>query len=446
MLARRTFCALAAGVFAAPRIAWGQEKNKTMTHQAFFYVSLGPALTLYRIDADAATLTQGSVVRLPEKIQYAWPHPSAPFLYVASSNGGSAALGVKGECALSERASDRQEPAASLQPHGASVALRARPIHVTVDHSGAFALTAYNNPSSVSVHRIKTDGTLGEEVTQAASLDCGIFAHQIRVTPGNDAAILVCRGNDKSKDKPEDPGSLKLFTFKDGQLINRVSVAPDGGYGFGPRHLDFHPTLPFVYVSRERENKLDVYRLSNGELDPQAIFVKDTLAEPNNIRSRQAACTLHVHPNGRFLDLANRAFDTVKIDGKDIFPGGENNIAVFAIDQTTGEPTPIQHEDVRGVYPRTFALDPSRAHAGRYRRRAETDARRRRRENHSRQYRDLPRRGRRQAKLRQQLRDRNRRRSAILERHGGGGVAVRAALSTASPGSKGGSIAVIGWR
>jgi len=32
---------------------------------------------------------------------------------------------------------------------------------------------------------------------------------------------------------------------------------------------------------------------------------------------------------------------------------------VFAIDQVTGEPTPIQHEDVRGIYPRTFALDSS---------------------------------------------------------------------------------------
>ena len=66
-----------------------------------------------------------------------------------------------------------------------------------------------------------------------------------------------------------------------------------------------------------------------------------------------------LHPNGRFLYLANRAFDTVKVDGKDVFPGGENNIAVFSIDQASGEPTLIQAEDVRGVYPRTFALDPA---------------------------------------------------------------------------------------
>jgi 6-phosphogluconolactonase (cycloisomerase 2 family) len=378
MLVRRTFCALVAGALAAPHLAKGQEMGRekgqekgqekkgengppmgqATAAQTYFYASLGPALKLYRIDPDKAALTPGGTVMLPEKIQYAWPHPSAPFLYVASSDGGSALLGVKGaRHYLSALRIDKRS--GELHMHGASATLRSRPIHVTVDHTGAFALVAYNNPSSVTVHRINADGTVGAEVEQTAAPICGIFAHQIRVTPGNDAAILVCRGNDKAKDKPEDPGSLKLFAFKDGQLTNRSSAAPNDGYGFGPRHLDFHPSLPFVYVSRERENKLDVYRYSNSMLEPQPVFVKDTLAEPNNIRSRQAACTLHFHPNGRTLYLANRAFDTVKDDGKDVFPGGENNIAVFSVDPSTGEPTLIQTEDVRGVYPRTFALDPT---------------------------------------------------------------------------------------
>jgi 6-phosphogluconolactonase (cycloisomerase 2 family) len=231
MLGRRTFCTLAAGALATPRFAWSQEKEKSQA------MSRGTNQGASPIDADAATLSPQGMVTVPEKIQYAWPHPSAPFLYVASSNGGSALAGVKGDAHyLSALRIDKAS--GELQAHGASVALRARPIHVTVDHTGAFARTAYNNPSSVSVHKFKVDGSIGEET---ASLDCGIFAHQIRVTPGNDAAILVCRGNDKAKDKPEDPGSLKFFAFKEGQLENRVSAAPDGGYGFGPRHLDSTP-------------------------------------------------------------------------------------------------------------------------------------------------------------------------------------------------------------
>jgi 6-phosphogluconolactonase len=355
---RRGFLTLAAGALAAPQIAWGQDHDKAMTGRAFFYVSLGPSLRLYETDPDNAGLIERGAVQLPENIQYAWPHPSAPFLYIASSNGGSGTTGVKGDRHfLSALRIDKGS--GKLQAHGQSAALRSRPIHCSVDASGAFVLSAYNSPSGIAVHRIGADGTIGEEVKQTASLDCGIFAHQIRTTPRNNAAILVCRGNDKSKDKPEDPGSLKFFSFKDGQLENRVTVAPDGGYGFGPRHLEFHPTLPYVYVSRERENKLNVYRLVDGALDSSVLFVKETLAAPDRIISRQAACTLHAHRNGRFLYLANRAFDTVKIDGKEVFPGGENSIAVFAIDQSSGEPTLIQSEDVHGVYPRTFALDPS---------------------------------------------------------------------------------------
>jgi 6-phosphogluconolactonase (cycloisomerase 2 family) len=359
---RRTFLTVAAGALAGLRIARAQDHDKdhdkAMTPRAFFYVSLGSSLRLYLTDPENAGLIERGSVQLPENIQYAWPHPSAPFLYVASSNGGSGTTGVKGDRHfLSALRIDKVS--GELQAHGPSVSLRSRPIHCSVDASGAFALSAYNNPSSVAVHRINADGSIGEEVKQAAALDCGIFAHQIRTTPNNDAAILVCRGNDKAADKAEGPGSLKFFSFKDGQLANRVTVAPDGGFGFGPRHLEFHPTLPYVYVSRERENKLNVYRLVDGVIDPQALFVKETLARPDNIVSRQAACTLHAHPNGRFLYLANRAYDTVKIDGNDVFIGGENNIAVFSIDQASGEPTLIQNEDVRGVYPRTFALDPS---------------------------------------------------------------------------------------
>ncbi len=42
-----------------------------------------------------------------------------------------------------------------------------------------------------------------------------------------------------------------------------------------------------------------------------------------------------------------------------MFAGGENSIAVYSINQETGEPTLIQNADTRGVHPRTFAIDPS---------------------------------------------------------------------------------------
>ncbi len=142
-------------------------------------------------------------------------------------------------------------------------------------------------------------------------------------------------------------------------LGKEVSVAPGGGYGFGPRHLDFHPSQPWVYVSLERQNALDLFNLRDGALSPKPRFRKTTLAEPVRPGVRQLVGTVHVHPNGRFVYVANRASDTVEFAGQRVFAGGENSLAVFAIDPASGEPNLIQHIDTHGIHPRCFHIDPS---------------------------------------------------------------------------------------
>ena len=316
------------------------------------YASIGRRLIQYDADVENAALAERGTVTLPANVQYVWPHPSGNYLLVASSDGGPAASGAN------HWASALRVDAGSgaLQPHGEPVPLRARPIHITTDIPAAHALIAYNNPSGVTVHRINRDGTFGDEVPQTG-LDCGIYAHQARVAPSNGTAILVTRGNDAADGKPEDPGALKLFGYADGRLTNKASVAPGGGYGYGPRHLDFHPAQPWVFVSLERQNRLQVHRFPNDVLDPEPLFTAGTLADARNDCSAQKAGTVHVHPNGRFVYVANRARATRDFEGRRVFAGGENNIAVYALDQRTGEPTLIQHADTLGIAPRTFALD-----------------------------------------------------------------------------------------
>ncbi len=148
-------------------------------------------------------------------------------------------------------------------------------------------LVAYNNPSSLSVHDLNADGTLGAEVKQPAPLDGGIYAHQIRVHPSNKMVVMVTRGNGPAPNRAEDPGALKIYSYKDGILTNRQSIAPNGGFGYQPRHVDFHPTQPFMYLNLERQNQLQVYRTVNGEsVEPKALFTKDTLDNPG----REQAC------------------------------------------------------------------------------------------------------------------------------------------------------------
>jgi hypothetical protein len=211
------------------------------------YASVGPELIHYDVDVAAASLTQRESVRLPENVQYAWPHPSGQYLYVAWSNGAGA--GHHGLAAFRIDAA-----AAALHLHGNPLPLTARPIHVTADIPGTHVLVAYNHPSGVSVHRINPDRNIGSRVEQPNPLDVGIYAHQVRVHPSNLMAILVTRGNGPANGKPEDPGALKVLGYKDGVLTSRASVAPGGGFGFQPRHLDFSD--PWVFVSLERQNKL----------------------------------------------------------------------------------------------------------------------------------------------------------------------------------------------
>ena len=322
------------------------------------YASVGPELTHYEVDVEGAALVRHGALSLPANVHYAWPHASRRFLYVASSNSASGIGGVVGDkhhvTALSI-----DSTTGALGPHGAPITLPTRPIHMTIDIPSEHILVAFSNPSGLCVYRINRDGTPGTEIGQPEAVYPGIYAHQVRVRLDNRKVILISRGHDAAGDKPEEPGGLQVFDFHDGHLTAQVSIAPNGGYGFGPRHLDFHPTEPWVYVSLERQNRLDVFAFHDATLLAMPVFQKGTLAEPGNIRGRQVAGTVHVHPNGRFVYVANRASSTTEIDGERVFAGGENTLAVYAIDPASGEPTAIQHVDTHGIHCRTFHIDPS---------------------------------------------------------------------------------------
>jgi len=321
------------------------------------YASVGADLIHFTMDVAAATLTRRGTVTVPANVQYVWPHASRRFLYAASSDSASGMGAVGTNHHVSAFRIDPSSGA--LSAHGAPIPLPHRPIHMSTDIPSEHVLVAFNNPPDVRVYRINADATLGSEVAQPPATDPGIFPHQVLAMPDNRAVILAARGHDATRGKPEDPGALKVFRYENGVLRDGVSIAPNGGYGFGPRHLDFHPTRPWIYVSLERQNALAMFTHDAGRLAAAPAFQENALLEPDNIRGHQLVGTVHVHPNGRFVYVANRASSTVDKDGEKVFAGGENTIAVFAIDQASGRPIPIQHIDTHGIHCRTFHIDPT---------------------------------------------------------------------------------------
>ena len=322
--------------------------------KTMYYASVGPLLKIFEVDVEGAQLRERGAATLPANIQYAWAHPSRRYLYVVSSNGGP---GVPGDKHFANAFAI--DPATGdLRSHGEPAALPSRPIHASLDRSGGYLLTAYNDPSGLAVHRVGGDRAIGAPVAQQPDLDTGIYAHQILATPSNRCVILVTRGNNSTASKPEDPGAIKTFAFDNGKLSNLASIAPGKGFGFGPRHLDFHPAKPWVFVSIERQNKLYVYELNEATgLSREPIFIKETLSNPKTPAS-QGAGAIHVHANGKFVYLTNRTFPA-REGGREVSQGGEDNLVVYALDQNSGEPKPVQHIDGRGVQLRTFGIDAS---------------------------------------------------------------------------------------
>jgi 6-phosphogluconolactonase len=341
ILAAMATTALAAA--AANQAATGSSKTAV-------YASVGEELITFGADVEHATLSKHSSVMLPGFVQEAWASPSMPFLYVAWSNGG-ASYNDSGVTPAGDKhgiTAFRVDSTGALHADGAPASIRSRPIYIAGDATGRHLLVAYNDPSGISVHTINADGTVGSEVPQAGSLDVGIYAHQVRVLPSNKAVILVTRGNEPTASTREDPGALKVFRYDAGKLSGEMSIAPSNGIGFRSRHLDFHPTGPWVFLTLEAQNRLQVFRRTDEGLGTTPLFSKATLTDGTGVKAGQTASTVHVHPNGQFVYVANRGAAA----------GGTNNIAVFRINQQTGEPSLIQNIDTHGFTPRTFSVDP----------------------------------------------------------------------------------------
>src|SRR5437016_10645321 len=82
MISRRTFLSLVAGSVAAPRLSSAQPASQKVA----LYANVGADLTHYDVDVSGAELIKRATVTLPASVQYAWPHVSRRYLYIATSS------------------------------------------------------------------------------------------------------------------------------------------------------------------------------------------------------------------------------------------------------------------------------------------------------------------------------------------------------------------------
>jgi 6-phosphogluconolactonase (cycloisomerase 2 family) len=124
-------------------------------------------------------------------------------------------------------------------------------------------------------------------------------------------------------------------------------VATEPGFvttrsGAGPRHVDFHPTLPMAYVVNELDNTVAAYRWDAAAGTLAAVQVITTL--PTDYVGNSTGAAIVVSPSGRIVLASNR---------------GHDSIVVYRVDPQTGLLAHVGWQSTQGRVPRFVALDPT---------------------------------------------------------------------------------------
>ena len=317
-----------------------------------FYASTGARLVRWRLDPATLALQAENELTLPSPVHYVWPHPRlADLLYVGASRH-FFFPDAGGHCLALVRVGRD----GSLQMAGATVPLRFRPIHITVDPAGRFLVAVGNKPPAIAVFRLEADGAIGAEVPQDPGLPLGVYPHQVRVSPDGGCVLVVERGNNAAGGQPEDPGALRVFPWQDGRLAPAQVRAPNGGYGFGPRHADFHPGGRWMYLALERQQQLQAWAVQPGGLGEAPFATVSTLRRDEDAGAEQLAGAVHVHPRGHAAYVSNRTGTVADADGTMPYQVGDNSMAVFSLDPASGVPRLVQNVDTGAYHFRTFSI------------------------------------------------------------------------------------------
>jgi len=218
----------------------------------------------------------------------------------------------------------------------------ADPCYISLDGSGKFVLVANYTSGNIAVFPILKDGRLGESSGFVQHRGKGAnperqegpHAHWIETTANNRFAIVADLGLDE----------LLVYRFDaaHGTLTPNSPPFAKLEAGVGPRHIAIQKDQKFLYAINELKSSVTSlsYNATDGELHP----VQTISTLPQGFSGQNDTAEIHIHPNARFLYASNR---------------GDDSIAAFAIDQSTGHLKLVGHFSTQGKTPRNFEIDPT---------------------------------------------------------------------------------------
>jgi 6-phosphogluconolactonase len=215
------------------------------------------------------------------------------------------------------------------------------PCHISIDNSGKFIMNANYGNGVVALFSINPTGGLSEAKSMHQHLPKATDGHEVKAH-----AHMILQDKYNQNVYSSDLGTdmiwvYKLDTLK--QILVPATIHIPTQRNSGPRHFEFHPKQPWVYVINELNGTIEAFN-SKASFGYWDRFQTVSTLEPG--QSDTASCAdIHISPSGKYLYASNRA--------------RVNNIAMYQINQQSGELKLIGHHLSGGKTPRNFVIDPS---------------------------------------------------------------------------------------
>lgn len=216
------------------------------------------------------------------------------------------------------------------------------PVHLEIDKTGQYLINSNYTDPTLSVFKIKPDGSLNKYSQAITFQGSSIFKgrqeaphiHSSNFSPDGNYLFVHDLGTDKIR-------KFNVTKNKNGILTLQKDAPLNVKPGSGPRHFTFHPNGKYGYGLAELSGKVTAYKLTKDSLE----FLEDYQANSNSQKIYRSA-DIHISPDGKFLYASNRGSE-------------ENTIAIFSINLKDGKLKLVGHESTYGEHPRNFAIDPS---------------------------------------------------------------------------------------
>jgi 6-phosphogluconolactonase len=194
---------------------------------------------------------------------------------------------------------------------------------------------------SVAAFPIQADGGLAPASAKAqhegsgpnTRRQQGPHAHSINLDPTNSYVYAADLGIDKLMIYKLDLDKGTLAS----NSIPSVDIAP----GSGPRHLTFHPSKPYMYLINEMGNTIMVFTFDAATGNVTLLQTVPSL--PEGWEGRNTTADIHIEPTGRFLYGSNR---------------GHHSLVTYEIGED-GLLTLVGHILTMGQTPRNFVIHPN---------------------------------------------------------------------------------------